>query len=124
MEVQIIEDVIFRRVGALKTVEAEIPIAIDPTIGVLRWTKCKKYKTQPTYNPIVEMGIYFKLTDCPEDLKNYEVKIVIDLFISDKEKYFREYDITELKKELQAYNISDIDYVCNKVVESIKHDYF
>jgi hypothetical protein len=46
MEVQIIEDVIFRRVGALKTVEAEIPIAIDPTIGILRWTKCKKYKTQ------------------------------------------------------------------------------
>lgn len=124
MKVQIIEDIIFKRTGALKTVEKEFPIAIDPTIGILHWTKCKKYKTEHAYDSIIEMGIYFKLVDCPEDLKNYEVKIIIDLFITNKERYFEKYDTTELKTELQAYNIDNIDYVCNKVVESIKHNYF
>lgn len=119
MEVNIIESVFFKRCGVLKTIESTIFDNSINFVSKLHLYKCKKYKTQNTSNSIIEMGLYFKVED-----KDCDFKIALDLFISDKENHFKKYDTTTLNKCLLQYPIDNVDYVCNKIIDSINHNYF
>lgn len=123
MQVDIVQNVLFKRCGILRTIESVVFLNSINSINKLHLYKCKKYKTQQFSKPIIEIGLYFKIID-DKDYKDYEFKIDLDLFISDKEKHFKKYDITDLKEKLLSYPIDDIDYVCNKIIESINHNYF
>lgn len=119
-----IQDVLFKRKGILKTIEVEIPQMPIYFIDTLHFYKCKKYKTMHYSEPIIEMGIYFKFIKNNKIQNDLEFKVDLDIKISDKEKHTKSYDISSLREILSKYGIDDMDYVCNKVLESIKHDYF
>ena len=123
MKIELVEAVLFERKGALKTVESVINEASN-VLNKMKYYKCKRYKTQICFNPIFEIGIYFKVINNSNLSKNLEFKIIFDAFATDKEIYFKKYDIIELKQLLQNYNIDNVDYICNKVVENINHNYF
>lgn len=123
MKVDIIQNVLFKRRGILRNIEFVVFLDSIDSINKLHLYKCKKYKTQQFSKPIIEIGLYFKIIN-NKDYRDHEFKIDLDIFISDKEKHFEKYDITDLKEKLSSYHIDDIDYVCNKVIESINHNYF
>lgn len=123
MKVKFIKDVLFKRLGDLKTVESEIDKNPDYFNNTLHFYKCKKYGK--CINNVIELGIYFKFIINNKICHDKEFKIIVDIYPTERESYFnKDYDIGELSELLSKYDIDDIDKVCEKVVKSIKHDYF